>query len=222
MKKEQTQTTGKGVVSAAAKKAGVALDAIAFDPRVLVSDAIARAVAHEYPSPEREAEAARMIADLVKSATPLIERFDLDGVEREIAAFEHRIDQALIPVLLPDWDQKMKQGLREELRGRGWSANEINATRAFVPGREPITDWGAAFIEVAGVRITRQKIREAMCPAYLSYAKFVELNPMIRGWEQNEKEGVRREEEEAWRVRELKEQGAREEAAAEKRRAAGE
>ena len=99
MKKEQTQTTEQGVVSAAAKKVAARLR------RHRLRSARTR-LATRSREPWRtnirrrnaNCRAARQIADLVNSATPLIERFDLDAVEREIAAFEHRIDQALIPI----------------------------------------------------------------------------------------------------------------------------
>lgn len=156
-KHNQAPETGI-VIRAALAEAEAATAAVEIDPREIPRAAYSRIARMSFPTPERERQAARIVAGHVPRINELIRNgSDRGSICREVAAMEEACRRLTIPEKAIGFQDMLRMSIGQ-LLNMSWSTEEAETLRYLWRDGDRLSGEG---ITPSGVQLTNRKITRA-------------------------------------------------------------
>jgi hypothetical protein len=166
MKANENQTFESGtIIKAVAAECDEATARLEIDPRELARIVRGRIVALNYPTPEREREAAvcmrgrsKRIDELIHDGAPLTKIYD------ELGTMEQLCQNLTAPIPVPGVDDQIRSAFSEFL-SLSWDTAEVEGLRRFAKFAkhgERVRDITISSVKIGDREITRAQVRADM------------------------------------------------------------
>jgi hypothetical protein len=160
------------LIGAAAADCESMLASVSTDPKDIIRGMVSRVTRLEYPTAERERQAASILQSRLTAFEELLRNGDLHGVRRLANEIETRIRLVTIPERDPSFQEERRRTMAYFLN-RGWLTEETEPETLgtyWKPG-DRIGEIRAGSVKLGERTITRAQVRERMKhygPAVLS------------------------------------------------------
>ncbi len=159
-KTSHTSETVNILIRAAVAEADAATAALSIDPRDIVRAARGRIADMTYPTPEREHQAARIVASRAKSIDELIchSGGDLTAIRRAAGEMEEACRRLTIPEKLPSFSEEIYR-THAFFQQASWSGEEIDGLKAFFHSGDRISGITISSVKLGDREVKRSDIR---------------------------------------------------------------